>query len=155
VQFLWVLQVFYFLGLSLIKMSILSFYLRIMATRTYRTIVWGLIVFSAVIAVVFPFATAFRCWPVTLNWNPKYFGEAIIPASEGHCVANKVDIQWTAAGIHFGTDIIIFLLPIPMIFSKCHALPQRLAWNPCNLFLNELTLILFEMKSFTNLLHTK
>lgn len=53
------------------------------------------------------FAFLFSCQPLSYNWNVD---------QEGHCIS-KVDFWIAIAVAHMGTEIVILLLPLPMVWK--------------------------------------
>jgi hypothetical protein len=74
--YFWLLEIFYFAQVSLLKTSLLFFYLRIFP-GTAQKLLWGTIIFNSVFGVLFMFLAAFQCTPVSyfwLNWDGEHKG---------------------------------------------------------------------------------
>ncbi|KUI59730.1 hypothetical protein VP1G_06966 [Cytospora mali] len=113
-------QVLGTIGLCVIKLSVLFFYRRIFTVRAFRilnncfiglTIAWG---------VAFTFTVAFQCYPVSTFWN-KFESEYA-----GHCVVVQ-KLYLAVALSDMLLDIIIFVLPIPHLYSLQMPLRRKLA----------------------------
>ncbi|KAM0429752.1 hypothetical protein ACHAPT_006358 [Fusarium lateritium] len=106
--YFWLLEVFYFAQVSLLKMSLLFFYLRIFPGPAQK-LLWGTVVFNAIYGVAFVFLAAFQCSPVSFFWL-KWDGE-----HKGTC-ANVNAIGWANASISIALDI--WMLAIPMWYLR-------------------------------------
>lgn len=65
----YVLELFYFCQVSLLKMSLLFFYLRIFPAQGPQKLLWGTVGFNAIFGVFFVFLAAFQCTPVSYFWT--------------------------------------------------------------------------------------
>ncbi|OCK73983.1 hypothetical protein K432DRAFT_339537 [Lepidopterella palustris CBS 459.81] len=104
--------------MGLFKPSVLTQYLRFFqVNRVFR---WSCFVLIAVVilhTLTITFVSAFICSPVA------YFWDRLIP--NGKCL--NMTVFWlTASGIHTGTDIVIFMLPFPIIWKLHISRKQRL-----------------------------
>ncbi|SPO06396.1 related to integral membrane protein PTH11 [Cephalotrichum gorgonifer] len=114
--FFYIIEVFYFLEVPLLKLSILLFYLRIFPGRKERTILWATVILNALFGIAFIFAGIFQCTPVSYYWT-KWDGE-----HQGKCVSIN-GIAWANAIVSIVFDI--WMLVIPM--SQLHKL--QLHWK--------------------------
>ena len=71
--FFYILEVFYFAQVALLKMSLLFFYLRIFLGPAQKWL-WGTVIFNAVYGIFFVFLAAFQCRPISYFWT-KWDGE--------------------------------------------------------------------------------
>lgn len=101
-------EILYITILSLTKISILLFYLRIFGTRNFRIMAYSLIAISVAYAIAFDFVFIFQCRPVNLAWL-HWDGE-----HPGTCVNVNI-VSWSAIAVNIATDIAIILLPIPQL----------------------------------------
>lgn len=79
--FFYVLEIMYFAQVSLLKMSLLFFYLKIFPGRA-RTLLWGTVIFNGLYGVTFMFLAAFQCSPVSyfwLGWDGEHQGSWYVP----------------------------------------------------------------------------
>ncbi|KAN0073148.1 hypothetical protein V8E54_008368 [Elaphomyces granulatus] len=114
-QFIWlyVSMPLYQISLCSTKISILFQYLRVFSITRIRTIclimIWvlGTFVLTAVIR------TILTCIPVSKFWNP---------TQPGHCL-NKEAMWFSHSVFHILTDVILLILPMPVINSL--QLPKR------------------------------
>jgi hypothetical protein len=101
---------FYIVTLTLTKISILFFYLRIFPNRWMRSSIYTLMAINILSSVIFLFMEIFQCTPVKFNWEgwKGNFGSY-------HCVdVNKLVVA--ATGFCVGLDAAILLLPLPLLF---------------------------------------
>ncbi|KAK0109306.1 hypothetical protein ONS96_003125 [Cadophora gregata f. sp. sojae] len=104
----WIAQGFYKLTINLTKSSILLLYLRIFVQRPFRIICYAMLglVLSYMIATWF--ATIFQCTPIPRAWDKS------IP---GTCI--DITVNWYAnAGFSIATDVIILVLPMPILHKS-------------------------------------
>ncbi len=101
----WWSGVIYNLCHSLIKFSYLAFYLSLMPDRKSRLAVYAMIAFIVAVGVTFTTLTIFWCTPVRRAW------EFTVP---GTC---KVVFLFSNAAFNMVADVIVFLLPIPTLWS--------------------------------------
>ena len=117
--FWWYLgQIFYKAITWPTKASILVMYLRVFLVDDtikaygvqFRTLIW--ITLAVVLSCFVSFETAgiFQCTPVRRAWNASV---------AGHCT-NKLSRMYAYAGFNFVTDVIILLMPIPLINGLSH-----------------------------------
>ncbi|KAF3766659.1 hypothetical protein M406DRAFT_355317 [Cryphonectria parasitica EP155] len=114
------------IGLGIIKLSVLFFYRRIFAIRAFRIINNVFIVITIAWTIAITFALAFQCYPVHNFWD--------LFESEytEHCV--EVTALYLAVAVSdMVLDILIFLLPVPHLYSLKMPLGRKLA--VCGIFL--------------------
>ncbi|KAL9586743.1 MAG: hypothetical protein Q9212_000689 [Teloschistes hypoglaucus] len=91
---------------SATKISILLFYLHLFPTRKFRLAAYSLLVVLSAWALEQILATLFLCQPISYNWNGSI---------DGHCGSVAVNCI-AGAAINTLTDIIILILPMPIIW---------------------------------------
>ncbi|KAH7152722.1 hypothetical protein EDB81DRAFT_789540 [Dactylonectria macrodidyma] len=102
--FFYILELLYFSQVSLLKMSLLFFYLRIFPGPAQKFL-WGTVAFNAAYGVCFVFLAAFQCTPVSYFWT-NWDGE-----HKGKCL-NTNSIGWANSSISIALDL--WMLAIPM-----------------------------------------
>jgi steroid 5-alpha reductase family enzyme len=106
---------FYAFAIYLIKLSFLFLYMNIFShsprTRIVLYLVLSLIVFATIwnLAVI---CTA--CIPLDAFWDP-------LKAPGAYC--HGVALYWANTGLHVATDYVLFVVPLPNIWSM--RLPRR------------------------------
>ena len=80
-KYFYIVEVLYFMEITLLKMSLLFFYLRIFPATKIRNILWATIIFNAVYGAAFIFTGIFQCQPISFYWT-KWDGE-----HEGKCIS--------------------------------------------------------------------
>ncbi|KAJ4262959.1 hypothetical protein NW762_006572 [Fusarium torreyae] len=106
--YFWLLEIFYFAQVSLLKTSLLFFYLRIFP-GTAQKLLWGTVIFNCVYGLLFMLLAAFQCTPVSFfwhNWDHEH---------EGTCM-NSSAIGWANAAISIALDA--WMLAIPMWYLR-------------------------------------
>ncbi|KAH8807846.1 integral membrane protein [Xylogone sp. PMI_703] len=99
----------YIAGILAFKVSLCLSYLRIVtsSTRTYRRVVYLVLITCIAGHIAGILVLIFLCSPVEKSWKP------LIP---GHCIPNANSVYGLGA-ISIFYDIVILLLPIPMLVS--------------------------------------
>ncbi|KAK0705585.1 hypothetical protein B0H67DRAFT_594471 [Lasiosphaeris hirsuta] len=100
----------------LIKFSYLAFYLCLMPNRASRTIVYAGIVFVGAVGVTFTTLSIFMCTPIQRGWDKS------VP---GICV-NEQGYLFSNSAFNMAADAIVFVMPIPTLWSLQLPLRQRL-----------------------------
>ncbi len=97
----------YWIALLGYKFTILLLYLRLFnISRTFRYLTWATMFF--VFGYLFSnFLTlVFGCTPIGKYWNPDF---------TGHCI-NVIQADYAYGSMNFISDLIMFILPLPMIY---------------------------------------
>ncbi|KAH8674367.1 hypothetical protein BGZ60DRAFT_526338 [Tricladium varicosporioides] len=108
----YILYIYYFdellyLGsLSMVRVSILCFYLRIFPQKIFRGIIFAIIACNIVYGTAFILVSIFQCIPVHAAWTG-WDG-----TSQAKCVNVNV-VGWTSGAINIVLDVIVLLLPLP------------------------------------------
>ncbi|KAF1959237.1 hypothetical protein CC80DRAFT_585579 [Byssothecium circinans] len=105
-----VMEALYFLILTLLKLTLLLFFLRIFPTPKAKRLIWGTIVFVACWGTASVFAGIFQCSPIRYNWL-RWDGE-----HEGECL-NINALAWSNAAISIALDIWMLALPLWQVFQ--------------------------------------
>ncbi|KAH7124879.1 hypothetical protein B0J13DRAFT_598942 [Dactylonectria estremocensis] len=96
---------FYFPLVSLLKMALLFFYLRIFFIGLAYKLLWGTIIFNAIYGIVFSFIHAFQCTPMSLFWT-RWDGE-----HHGTCLSANA-YTWANASISIALDLWMLAIPL-------------------------------------------
>ncbi len=108
VLILFIVNLVYNTGLSLVKMSVLIFYIRIFGSvQAYKVAFWilGAIILGWYIAVTL--LALFNCVPLNKLWNPSI---------SGHCVSQHSAFLGATIS-NFIVDFMILFLPMPMLWQ--------------------------------------
>ncbi|MCJ1246595.1 hypothetical protein MMC30_003804 [Trapelia coarctata] len=100
------------------KFSVLMFYRRIFRGRLFSIASWSLI--AAVIAwtIAFFFGNLLECIPISINWTGS--------GSDDTCV-NEVPMYLAQAYADVATDVLILVLPMPMIWKLQMPMRRKVA----------------------------
>ena len=104
-RYFYIMAIIYFVITSLVKISIVSFYLRVFPSRGVQRLLWATIVFIALWGIAYVFAAAFQCTPVRYFWT-QWDG-----LHEGQCL-DKTAIAWSNAAINIALDFWILAIPL-------------------------------------------
>lgn len=105
IEFFYIIEVLYFTDVTLLKLTILFFYLRIFPTQGVRRLIWGSIGFVIVFGLTFIFVGIFQCRPISYYWT-NWDGE-----HTGHCL-NINAIGWANAAISIALDFWMLAIPL-------------------------------------------
>ena len=112
-------EMFYATSLSLTKISILFFYLKIFPGRQFRYMVYTLIFANICYIIVFDCLFAFQCNPIAgawLSWNGGLASKCI----------NINIVVWSAAAINIVLDLAVLALPLPELFRLSMSLRKKI-----------------------------
>jgi hypothetical protein len=82
--------------------------------RRYRYAAWFLIAFICIGGIAFIITSCFSCWPVAFYWDKDI--------KSGRCV-NLIAFWFSFSGFNILTDILVWLLPMPVLWAL--QLPRR------------------------------
>ncbi|KAF7555206.1 hypothetical protein G7Z17_g2393 [Cylindrodendrum hubeiense] len=104
----YIMGILYFAQITLMKLSLLFFYLRIFPGQLIRQLLWGTIIFNSLFGISYVFVAIFHCHPINYFWN-KWDGE-----HEGHCTdLNAISVS--NATISIALDLWMLVLPISQL----------------------------------------
>lgn len=110
-------QVLYKVVITLNKMALLVFYLRIFPNQRFRVLCYAGLVFVSFSGIAYIFATIFQCTPVAYYWN-RSLG--------GHCI-QSAPFWISYATINIVTDFYILCLPMPLLYRL--SLSKKSKWG--------------------------
>ena len=114
-QATYVNTILYQISLCFSKVSILLLYLRILAYSYARRAALAILVVVLIYNLFGLISTSTVCTPVKSFWDPEV---------EGHC--HPGSFMWAVIGFHIGTDFLIFLLPMPVVYRMTLPPGQKL-----------------------------
>ncbi|KAK3320794.1 CFEM domain-containing protein [Cercophora scortea] len=101
---------FYLCILTLTKISILCFYLRIFPNRIFRVVAYTVMAWVAMSGVLFVFLQVFQCIPIAFiweGWKKGNFG--------WYRCLDVNTLAFTTAGFSIAQDIVILVMPLPLL----------------------------------------
>lgn len=98
----------YFLELTLLKMSILFFYMRIFPEPRIRKVLWATQALNVMFGIAYVFGSIFQCTPISYNWT-RWDGE-----SEGSCI-DITALAWSNAIVSIVFDIWMLAIPLSQL----------------------------------------
>lgn len=116
IRWFYVMEVLYFFQLTLLKLALLFFFLRIFPAREMKRLIWGTIAFVIMFGTSFVFAGIFQCRPINFYWN-RWDGE-----HAGKCLDINA-LGWANAAISIALDVWMLGLPLSQVFHL------KLAWK--------------------------
>lgn len=119
IQVFYIDEQLYFFILTLTKISILLFFLRVFPDQKFRRWVFIMIGVNIVWGIVANAMTIFQCWPVSHFWN-RWDG-----TFEGRCNAANVQAYVTSL-MSMALDIAIMALPFPQLLKLHMSLKKKL-----------------------------
>jgi hypothetical protein len=116
-QLIWIAGGIFMLCNGFTKLSLLTFYLHLSPQKWFRRAVWASIVLVGIYTVVISVMLFVNCSPVQKSFDPTVQG--------GSCV--DVGILYLATAVsNIFTDVILFILPIPMVLQLRMGLGQKI-----------------------------
>ena len=109
VRWLYVVEVLYFFQMTLLKLTLLFFFLRIFPKTAIRNILKGTIVFTILYGLAFVIVAIFQCRPISANWT-NWDKEHV-----NQCI-NVNALAWSHAIISIVLDLWMLALPLYEIF---------------------------------------
>ncbi|KAK1997747.1 integral membrane protein [Colletotrichum falcatum] len=104
------LEFVYFVGLAVIKASILFFFLRIFPDRRFRRFIWAVQILNLLVCLAFVILCFAQCRPFSHFWDG-WDGE-----HKGTCLnLNKIGLIHVALNI--GLDVVMLVLPVTQIYK--------------------------------------
>ncbi|KAK8054479.1 hypothetical protein PG994_009546 [Apiospora phragmitis] len=114
-------ELLYTLTLSLSRIAVVMFLLRVFDLARFRAIAWAVIGWIVLYAAAVLAATIFQCVPVEYNWLG-WTGQ--YSRSSYKCIDVNA-LSFAAAGIGIAQDLAILVLPLPIIVNLNMALRKR------------------------------
>ncbi|KAM0227272.1 hypothetical protein ACHAPO_011692 [Fusarium lateritium] len=100
------------------KTSLLTFYLQISPQVWFRRVIFGTITFVVLYTLIISTLLLFGCYPIQTAWDPFRF-------ASGKCADNAV-VYIIIAVVNIISDLILFVIPIPMIVQLKMPLGQKI-----------------------------
>lgn len=121
VRWLYVLEILYFFQMTLLKLTLLFFFLRIFPKGLIRNLIIGTIVFTGLYGLTFVVIAIFQCRPIShywVNWDKEH--------NDGQCI-NVNALAWSNAIISIVLDIWMLVLPLYEVFRLQLTLRKKLS----------------------------
>ncbi|KAI1844440.1 hypothetical protein JX266_009327 [Neoarthrinium moseri] len=107
-KYFYICQITYKASINLTKSSILLLYVRIFGgIRWFKRVCIGLITIIALYCIASVLATIFQCSPVRKAWEKEM---------QGQCI-NNGQFWYANGGFSIATDMIILVLPMPLVYA--------------------------------------
>ncbi|KAI5367842.1 hypothetical protein Slin15195_G029750 [Septoria linicola] len=110
-------SVIYIPLMALAKFSLLLFYRRLSPEAWFKWMLWTTVIFVIGYSAALFFALIFACTPLQVNWD--------ITITSGTC-ANKGGMYLATAGLNAATDVLLLVIPIPMVLKLHVPLSQKI-----------------------------
>jgi hypothetical protein len=118
-QLFFIGEFLYIFVLTLTKLAVLAFYLRVFPQKGFRTLGYAVMGFVVAYFVTFMFVLAFQCTPtsfVWLQWREP---------GQGRCI-NVNAGSWALAAITILLDLAILSMPVPVVLRLQISRQQKL-----------------------------
>lgn len=115
-RYFYIMEVLYFAQITLLKLSLLFFYLRVFPGKPVRRVIWATVTFNIIFGAVFVTVAIFQCRPISHYWN-EWHGE-----TPGTCI-NINALGWSNAAISIALDFWMLAIPISQLVDL------QLAWK--------------------------
>lgn len=104
VFYFYIMTWLYFLQVTLVKLALIFFYMRVFPSKGVQRVLWGTVIFTSLWGASFIITAIFQCRPISYFWN-KWDG-----FHEGTC-ANSNAIGWANAAMSIALDLWILAIP--------------------------------------------
>lgn len=104
-KFFYIMASLYFTELTLLKLSLLFFYIRVFPNKDAQRLLWGTAIFTILWGIVFVLVAIFQCQPINFFWK-KWDG-----LHQGKCL-NMNTITISNAGISIALDLWSLAIPL-------------------------------------------
>lgn len=115
-KYFYIMEVLYFAQITLLKLSLLFFYLRVFPGKPVRRAIWATVIFNSIFGAVFVTVAIFQCRHVDHYWN-EWDGE-----TPGKCI-NINALGWSNAAISIALDIWMLAISVSQLVGL------QLAWR--------------------------
>ncbi|KAJ4298814.1 hypothetical protein N0V90_004056, partial [Kalmusia sp. IMI 367209] len=115
-RYFYVMEFLYFAQITLLKLSLLFFYLRVFPGKPVRRIIWATVVFNSLFGIIFVIVAIFQCNPISHYWN-RWHGE-----THGTCISINA-LGWSNAAISITLDFWMLAIPLSQLTHL------KLAWR--------------------------
>ncbi|KAI2473848.1 hypothetical protein F4781DRAFT_427084 [Annulohypoxylon bovei var. microspora] len=119
---IWISPPLWGLSSSLIKMSIVTSYLRIWSDRPFKHLCRTLLVLLTLFGLTLFFGGVFACVPISLSWTP--------PSPSSRTSSQCIDLplfMFITSTLNTALDLIIFAIPVPLVHRLQIAVRQKVA----------------------------
>lgn len=113
-------ELFYTLVLALARVGILLFLIRVFAIPVFRVISWIVVGWVTLSTIIIISMTIFQCTPVNYNWDGWKGG-----MDSARCLDVNA-LGYAAAATGIAQDLVILVLPLPIIASLQMTMKKRL-----------------------------
>lgn len=104
-MYFYVMASLYFLQATLVKLAIVTFYMRIFPSRDTQRLLWGTFIFTSLWGLAYVIAAITQCQPISYFWT-QWDG-----LHKGSCVDAR-GIAWSNAAINIALDLWILAIPL-------------------------------------------
>ncbi|KAI1138865.1 hypothetical protein F5Y05DRAFT_352879 [Hypoxylon sp. FL0543] len=119
---IWISPPLWGLSSALIKMSIVSSYMRIWSGRRFKILCHALLALLSLFGLTLFFGGVFACVPIALSWTP--------PSPDSRSPARCIDLplfMFVTSTLNTAADLLIFAIPVPLIRRLQIARKQQIA----------------------------
>lgn len=100
----------FFVATALVKIALLTFYVRIFPSRNFRIVAWSLVTFIVLWGTGTTFTVVFQCSPIDYTWHQAD------PGRTGKCLP-LAPLVITHAALTLFSDLAILVLPMPTLYK--------------------------------------
>lgn len=68
-KYFYMVAILYFADITLLKLSILFFYIKVFTTPSAQRLLWGTVIFTSTWGAIYVIVTIFQCRPISYFWN--------------------------------------------------------------------------------------
>jgi len=105
-QYLFVCQILYAFAIALTKLAIITSYLRLIQTPTFRLVMYITLFVTAGLWICGVFVSIFQCRPISGAWDY---------TAQQSCI-DYVSFLYASSSVNVLTDIVLCALPVPHLW---------------------------------------
>ncbi|EFY96553.2 Extracellular membrane protein, 8-cysteine region, CFEM [Metarhizium robertsii ARSEF 23] len=109
IEFFLIDEVLYLAMVSLVKLSLSLFYLRIFPGTTIRRLLWATALFNVAFGIAFVTTAIFQCTPISYTWT-QYIDHSL----PGHCIDRNA-WGWSNGALSIALDAWMILIPLSQV----------------------------------------
>jgi hypothetical protein len=121
--FFYIVEIQYLCLLTLVKLTLSVFYLRIFPGKTIGKLLWGTVIFHIIFGAGFILKATFQCSPIQYSWMR--YDASMTPRTHGQCI-NINTSSWVHAVGNVAVDFWLIALPLTQLRSLNLHWKQRL-----------------------------
>lgn len=110
--YFYIVQILYVLLITLVKLTLTFFYLRIFAGERIRVLLLATVAYHVACATAFIVGIIFQCTPIRYQWEMYDYMDN--PSVQGHCI-NINAAGWAHGALSIASDVWLLAIPLTQV----------------------------------------